>query len=120
MSVSKLLRQIVAPDVSSTHEEVGSTLHDHTYGITSDPLTQFTCVFVALIHDVDHPGVPNTQLVKEEAGVARLYKNRSVAEQNSVDIAWSLFEDDGFANLRHILCATDAEMAHFRRLVVNS
>ena len=27
-------------------------LHDHTYGITSDPLTQFACVFSALIHDV--------------------------------------------------------------------
>ena len=120
MSVTKLLGRIIAPDVSCTKEEVGSTLHDHTYGITSDPMTQFACVFAALIHDVDHPGVPNTQLVKEQARIAAVYNNKSVAEQNSIDIAWSLFEDDRFANLRRTLCATDAEMAHFRRLVVNS
>jgi hypothetical protein len=27
--------------------DLASTLHDHTYGITSDPLTQFACVFAA-------------------------------------------------------------------------
>ena len=27
-------------------------LHEHTYGITSDPLTKFAVVFSALIHDV--------------------------------------------------------------------
>eukprot|EP00980_Cylindrotheca_fusiformis_P025515 scaffold13958_cov118-Cylindrotheca_fusiformis.AAC.1 len=37
-------------------------LASHGYGITSDPLTQFAVVFSAVIHDVDHPGVPNTQL----------------------------------------------------------
>ena len=27
------------------------TQQNHTYGITSDPLTQFACLFAALIHD---------------------------------------------------------------------
>lgn len=66
MSVSKLLSRIVAPsalglDSQSIHStenktlrgNIASTLHDHTYGITSDPLTQFSCVLAALIHDVD-------------------------------------------------------------------
>lgn len=71
MSVTKLMSRIVAPDLiieedymkksQSSTDEIGgnnlaSTLHDHTYGITSDPLTQFACVFSSLIHDVDHPG----------------------------------------------------------------
>lgn len=47
MSVNKLLNRIVAPDLDDTTEK---NLHDHTYGITSDPLTQFACVFSALIH----------------------------------------------------------------------
>lgn len=55
MSVNKLLSRIVAPDIDyktqSTVQAVASTLHDYTYGITSDPLTQFSCVFSALIHD---------------------------------------------------------------------
>lgn len=86
MSVNKLLSRIVAPDIEydADAEKSGEILHDHTYGITSDPLTQFACVFSALIHDADHSGVPNAQLVKEEAYVSKYYKGRSVAEQNSV------------------------------------
>jgi hypothetical protein len=65
-------------------------LHDHTYGITSDPLTQFACAFSALIHDCDHMGVPNTQLCKENPVLAAMYRSKSVAEQVSVDLGkWS-------------------------------
>lgn len=32
---------------------------DKTYGIATDPLTLFACVFAALIHDTDHEGVPS-------------------------------------------------------------
>ena len=37
---------------SSHHQvkDLDSHLHDHTYGITSDPLTQFVCVLSAMIH----------------------------------------------------------------------
>ena len=54
MSVSKLMARIVAPKHDDTKGE--GTLHDYTFGITSDPLTQFACAFSALIHDVDHDG----------------------------------------------------------------
>jgi hypothetical protein len=50
MSVVKLLSRIVAPS-DNDFDENGTSLHDHTYGITSDPLTQFSCVLSALIHD---------------------------------------------------------------------
>ena len=129
MSVIKLLSRIVAPaDIEITGESVddkvlaahASTLHDHTYGITSDPLTQFACVFSALIHDVDHSGVPNTQLVKENQAIAKAYKNKSVAEQNSVDVTWELLMDDNYSNLRKAIWSTPCEMAHFRQIVVNS
>ena len=82
MSVTKLMSRIIAP----SHLDADSldALHDHTYGITSDPLTQFACAFSALIHDVDHSGVPNAQLIKENAEIAGYYNNRSVAEQNSL------------------------------------
>ena len=75
MSVTKLLSRIVAPDeiiekdYVSKHtrqkeeKHLASTLHDHTYGITSDPLTQFACVFSSLIHDADHPGKFNIKFM---------------------------------------------------------
>ncbi|KAL7562125.1 hypothetical protein ACA910_019867 [Epithemia clementina (nom. ined.)] len=126
MSVVKLMSRIIAPsdqviqEAGETKGAYESTLHDHTYGITSDPLTQFACVFSALIHDVDHPGVPNTQLVKEASPLVETYKGKSVAEQNSVDLSWRLLMEDQFEDLRMIICHNKAAMARFRQLVVNA
>jgi len=110
------LGRIKAPDV----QEVKGSLHDHTYGITSDPLTRFAVVFSALIHDVDHMGVSNMQLVKEEDPVAILYKNKSVAEQNSIDVAWELLMEPRFDNLRRQIYTTESEFHRFRQLVINT
>ena len=122
MSVTKLMSRIVAPTGllgTCEEEDIAATLHDHTYGITSDPLTQFACIFSALIHDVDHQGVPNTQLVKEKAPVALVYQT-SPAEQNSIELAWSLFMDDEMNDMRNAICGTPDEFSRFRQLVVNA
>jgi 3'5'-cyclic nucleotide phosphodiesterase len=138
MSVVKLLSRIVAPtdvlqefvehvpppgqeqDAALLRRKLASTLHDHTYGITSDPLTQFAVVFSALIHDVDHQGVPNTTLVNEQSPIALLYHNKSVAEQNSLDLAWEVLMSDEFVDLRKVIFTTPDEQARFRQLVVNT
>jgi 3'5'-cyclic nucleotide phosphodiesterase len=126
MSVAKLLSRIVAPSSygvpseSAPEREIASTLHDHTYGITSDPLTQFSCIFSALIHDVDHAGVSNAQLVQEGGAAARQYNNKSVAEQNSVNLAWNLLFEEKYKDLRDILYCTDDELLRFRQIVVNA
>jgi 3'5'-cyclic nucleotide phosphodiesterase len=135
MSVVKLLSRIVAPtsvlealedpygmtdDDQQMQDKIASTLHDHTYGITSDPLTQFAVVFSALIHDVDHQGIPNTTLVEENASIASLYHGKSVAEQNSFDLAWELLMDNTFADLRRVICETATEAKRFRQLVINT
>ncbi|GKY99154.1 hypothetical protein MPSEU_000870900 [Mayamaea pseudoterrestris] len=118
MSVTKLLSRIVAPsDLQANGDE---TLHDHTYGITSDPLTQLACVLSALIHDVDHPGVPNATLLKEDSQLATYYKGKSMAEQNSVDLAWHLLMDDSYADLRETIYTTHDGLMRFRQMIVNS
>eukprot|EP00980_Cylindrotheca_fusiformis_P009221 scaffold2004_cov101-Cylindrotheca_fusiformis.AAC.11 len=126
-SVKKLLARIVNTDdrngltASIPTDNVVDLvdLAGHSYGITSDPLTQFTVVFSALIHDVDHPGVPNTQLVKEKSRWVRVYK-KSVAEQKSVDIAWDMLMSDEYAELRACIYQTEEELLRFRQLVVNT
>ena len=128
MSVVKLMSRIISPSDMAIREAgnkagedtLASTLHDHTYGITSDPLTQFACLFSALIHDVDHQGIPNSQLIAEESPLVPLYKGKSIAEQNSVDLAWKLFMDDQFEDLRNIVASSANELTRFRSLVVNS
>ena len=112
MSVVKLLQRVVDKGIDASS--------DASYGIADDPLMQFTCVFSALIHDVDHPGVPNATLVKENAFMVQVYTGKSTAEQNSIDIAWELLQQDMFSDLRHAICATAQEKKHFRQLVVNS
>lgn len=83
MSVSKLLSRIVAPDVDGVGD-MDTVIHDFSYGITSDPLTHFAVVLSALIHDVDHRGVPNFVLGKEDPNLAKVYCEKSIAEQNSI------------------------------------
>ena len=117
MSVTKMLSRVAAP---RNLNEGDASLHDYRFGIISDPLTQFACVFSALIHDVDHPGVPNRQLVAEKAPIAEFYLNKSVAEQNSVDLTWSLLMSEEYSALRNAIYRTEEERQRFRQLVVNS
>ena len=130
MSVSKLLSRIVSPqDINSSPanerkseqkiEDYAWEVHKSTYGITSDPLTQFAVVFSALIHDVDHTGVPNATLVQENAKIAELYKQKSVAEQNSVDLAWDMLMDPKYSALQNVIYTNSSELERFRQLVVN-
>ena len=130
LSSNKLLGRIVKPEGvdyrrNSRQKEVekikavASDLHKVTYGIASDPMTQFAVVFSALIHDVGHTGVPNPQLAKEEPDTASKYRNKSIAEQRSIDVAWELLMADGYENLRRCMFSTEIELKHFRQLIVN-
>lgn len=119
-SVRKLLSSIVRVDNSVVRGENDlKEFVTHSYGITSDPLTQFAVVLSAIIHDVDHPGVPNTQLVKEKTAESQYYKNKSVAEQRSVDLSWKLLMASKFSDLRACIYTTEEELRRFRQLVVN-
>jgi class 3 adenylate cyclase len=125
-SVTKLLSRVVTPesidykDLCYKKQTGANALHEYTYGITSDPLIQFACAFSALIHDVDHTGLPNAQLVKENAEIAAMYKHKSIAEQNSVDIAWDLLMEPSYGELRNCIYQTQEELERFRQLIVNA
>jgi class 3 adenylate cyclase len=125
MSVCKLLSRVVTQEsVDYQNMEVTKQgqeeTHRYTYGITSDPICQFACAFSALIHDVDHTGVTNAMLVNENAAIAQHYKNKSVAEQNSVDLAWELLMEPQYSELRSCIYTTQDELTRFRQLLVNS
>jgi hypothetical protein len=127
MSVHKLLKRVVTPDISKEDLEqaerdrchLASCLHDYTHGINSDPLISFGVAFSALIHDVDHRGVSNQQLGKEEPEMGEYYKHKSLAEQNSVDVAWDILMSKKFDDLRSFIFASPTELMRFRQVVVN-
>ena len=76
-------------------------------------------MFAALIHDVAHHGVPNSQLIKEDHQIALKYGNKSVAEQHSVNLALSLLRESDYVDLQMCICSTEAEKVRFRQLLVN-
>lgn len=69
---------------------------------------------------MDHQGVPNSVLVEENATVAQMYNNKSVAEQNSLEIAWTLLLEPCYREMRDALFQNNDEVLHFRRLVVTA
>jgi len=130
MSVSKFLKRIVTPEIDLEElsnlqdkdkiaQQIASHLHDYTHGLTSDPITIFAIVFSALIHDADHRGVSNVQLGKEEPAMMALFRGKSLAEQNSLDIAWELLMSDRYKALRAYVFTTSEDLARFRQVVVN-
>lgn len=59
------------------------------------------------------------QLIKEDARLSTLYKNKSIAEQNSFDVAWTLLMSDDFVSLRKCIFQSDDEVERFRQILVN-
>ena len=116
MSANKLLQRIVVPKETAA---TSKRAHDYTYGLTSDPLTQFAIIFSAIVHDLDHHGVSNQQLAKERNRIAVMYNDKSVAEQNSVDLAFELLTSPCYSDLLSCICANETEYKRLRQLVVN-
>lgn len=123
MSCHKLLKRINRPDEvnysNANMADVAEELHNATYGISSDPLTQLAIVFSALIHDAGHRGVPNGQLAKENPNFVSKYGNQSLAEQRSLDISLELLEAPCYSNLRACIIPTKDEQERFRQLIIN-
>jgi class 3 adenylate cyclase len=131
MSATKLMKRIMSPEgidwdlegISKETErriEIARQVHEVTYGLSSDPLMQFSVVFSALIHDVDHTGLTNKELIDTRAPVAEVYRSKCVAEQNSVDVAWQLLMEHKYKDLQACIFTNDYEKKRFRELVVDA
>lgn len=126
LCVSKFLKRLTSPELSDEDlskikdsKKVASHLHSCSHGINSDPMTILSILFSALIHDTDHHGVSNTQLGMEQPYLADRYKKKSVAEQNSLDVAWDVLMDSHFRDLREYIFETEEDFARFRQITVN-
>lgn len=136
LSASKFLSRIVTPDLdlsdmgcsttgggtddnNTMKKKIAVHLHDYTHGINSDPITLFAILFSAIVHDVDHRGISNQQLMKEEPLMAVMFQNKSIAEQNSLEIAWELLVSDRFRLLLDYIFVDDNDLCRFRQIVVN-
>lgn len=127
MSACKLMNRIVVlDDDAAVQNQVGNapvgeeldSVQKSTLAFSSDPLVQFAVIFSALIHDVDHTGLTNAQLVNNGADVALMFQGKSVAEQNSITVAWSMLVEPQYGKLCNAIFPTTNERQRFRQLIV--
>lgn len=85
-----------------------------------DPLTQLALHVAALIHDIGHTGVANLQLAKEKPDLAQYYGETGLAEQYSLDLAWSLLQNDEYEMLRQAMYVNEEEQRFFRQVLARS
>jgi hypothetical protein len=119
MSTVKLLQRVATADVKKKDRNNQREYYDYTFGISTDPLTKFAIVFSALIHDLDHDGVSNWQLVKEQHPIAVTYDGLSAMEQHSFNLAFELLMEDSYSELRAALYDTQEEFNRFLQLCIN-
>ena len=79
----------------------------------ADPLTQFTIVLAALLHDVDHDGVPNAVLEKE-------HPDEPNAKRHSIDLAFEILMEPRYRELCLTIYKDEEEMRRFRQLLVHT
>lgn len=104
---------------SLRHANRGGSVDLATFGIGADPMLRFALVFAAVVHDVGHQGVPNDTLVEEEDPLAICHNDVSVAEQNSLQVAFTLLNSPEFAVLKRAIMPTRDYRKRFRALVID-
>jgi len=111
ISTNKLVDMIV--------HKVSDEKPAYTYGFRDDPLMQLALLFSALIHDVDHRGIPNRQLALEDEYLAIKYNDQSVAENESLYIGFSTLLAKKYEKLRKVIFPEREDYRRFRGACIN-
>jgi hypothetical protein len=118
ISVNKIMDMIIQPLRSYDPNNAEEPPPD-TFGFKDDPLMQLAMMFAALVHDVEHKGIPNRQLANEDDNLAILYNDTAIAEQHSLCLAFSEFLKPTYGKLRETLFPEKEDYRRFRKAVVN-
>jgi len=54
--------------------------------------------------------------MNEDAALGEKYKNKSVAEQKSLDVAWKLLMQPQYEELRHYIYTNEKQLMQFRQV----
>jgi len=110
----------------STNKLVDMIVHQYpnenlanTFGFRDDPLMQFCILFSALIHDVDHRGIPNRQLSLDDEELAMRYNDQSIAENHSLFIAFCELRKPKYEKFRCLVFPHDEDYRRFRSSCIN-
>jgi hypothetical protein len=122
LSVTKLLASLEATLGSYDKQlelDFESRINENVCAMLTHPVAQFALVFAAMIHDMEYEA-PNYQLIREGSKIAKTYKYKSCAEQNSIHKAWTLLMQPAYADFRDCLFGSQEDVELFRSLLVKS
>jgi len=110
----------------STNKLVDMIVHQYpnekqaqTFGFRDDPLMQFCMIFSAIIHDVDHRGIPNRQLELEDEELAMQFNDQSIAENNSLFLSFLELKKPDYEKLRNVIFPQQKDYKRFRAASIN-
>ncbi|CAJ1960718.1 unnamed protein product [Cylindrotheca closterium] len=118
--VSFVSTGICIHDNALTAFDLSACFTCHDVRFQADPMTKFTVILAAMVHDVVHSGVSNNQLIKEGSKLVDLFNNKSVAEQNSTVLDWDILMHPRFQDFRRTIYAALYELDRFRQLMTNT
>lgn len=98
---SNKLMNLVLQSRSTSTEKIQRSPNELCF--EEDPLMHLALIFAALVHDVDHLGVPNAQLINENHPLALQYNDQSIAEQRSLYLAFCELLKPEYESLRTIM-----------------
>jgi hypothetical protein len=78
-------------------------LNGSPYNIILDHVVPMAICFAALVHDIEHQGVTNAQLIREDFPLARQLNTSSVAESNSLILALDLLRGERYRHLKECM-----------------
>ena len=90
------------------------------HGLNGHPLIQFSLLLSTMISNVDHTGLANQNVRKQNACMSDRYDHQSIAELNALDMAWRALMDPEFEDLRHCIYTNEEELRVFRSVLFHS
>ena len=110
----------------STNKLVDMIVHQYpneklanTFGFRDDPLMQLSMIFSAIIHDVDHRGIPNRQLELDDEDLAMQFNDQSIAENHSLFLSFVELKKETYDQLRSVIFPQQKDYKRFRSACIN-
>mmetsp|Transcript_49724 Transcript_49724/g.73940 ORF Transcript_49724/g.73940 Transcript_49724/m.73940 type:complete len:1203 (+) Transcript_49724:322-3930(+) len=118
LSTNKLVQLLIQNHLHNKNAILGydNDTRLQTNHLGCDPMAHFTIVFAALVHDVCHKGRSNQITIDLKDEIASRYDNKSVLEQNSIDVALQMLNESVYTDLKNTIFPSESCKQTFEKV----
>ena len=114
MSVVKMLSGIESYTNTWLFDAIDQSRGGAAQALCVSPISRLACLLAAIVHGVEHTGVPNAVAVGENEASSYRFNGRSLSQQLSFERCWNLLQEARFKILRAAIFRTPEEESRFR------